>query len=239
MDEIGELPQTAQVKLLRVLQEREVRRIGGAKKTYKVNVRIIAATHRDLEKMIQQGEFRSDLYYRLNVVPIMIPPLRDRPEDIPALIDHFLMRIRENSNKTIQLARTAFDRLTAYDWPGNIRELENAIQHARVMCEEDIIQVTDLPVVIQITLPDPLGNQKPGENSHHIDNQLTLDEIEKKALIDALNAVNYNHTRAAQRLCITRRMLGSRLDKYNLPRKITDRVVESISIPDSRLKDKS
>jgi len=238
LDEIGEISPALQVRLLRVLQSGEFQRVGDTQ-TLHADVRIIAATHRDLEKMIEQGEFRSDLYYRLNVVPIMIPPLRDRPEDIPALIDHFLGRIRKKSNKNIQLAKMAFDRLTDYDWPGNIRELENAIQHAWVMCEENIIQVTDLPVVIQNTLPETPGDRKPRDNSHPINTQLTLDEIEKKALIDALDAVNYNHTRAAQRLGITRRMLGYRLDKYNLPRKIPNHGMEPISVPDSSHKDKS
>jgi two-component system response regulator PilR (NtrC family) len=217
LDEIGEISPALQVKLLRVLQSGEFQRVGDAR-SHQVDVRIIAATHRDLEKMIEQNTFRSDLYYRLNVVPIVIPPLRDRPDDIPALIDHFRGRLRERSNRTIQLEKAAFDFLTSYNWPGNIRELENALEHACVMCEENTIHVKDLPSAVQNTLAE-----KPGSPGHQQNIQprgrMTLDDIEKTALIEALEAVNYNHTRAAKCLGITRRTLGYRLDKYDLPRK--------------------
>ncbi|MEN6625124.1 MAG: sigma-54 dependent transcriptional regulator [Candidatus Sumerlaeia bacterium] len=212
LDEIGEISPALQVKLLRVLQSGEFQRVGDAQ-TFRVDVRVIAATNRDLEEMIDTGAFRSDLYYRLNVVPITIPPLRDRPDDIPALIDHFLGRIRKRMQRQISLSPEAFERLRAYRWPGNIRELENAIEHACVMCEGDAIHAADLPIAVQ-NEPAQAAADNPAGNSRQ-----TLEEIEKQALIEALETTHYNHTRAAELLGITRRTLGYRIDKYNLPRR--------------------
>ncbi len=215
LDEIGEISPALQVKLLRVLQAGEFQRVGDAQ-TFRVDVRILAATNQPLEEMIEDGTFRSDLYYRLNVVPVVIPPLRERPEDIPALIDHFLQRARTRSGRAIQLSRDAGERLMAYHWPGNIRELENAIEHAYVMCEGDTIQMADLPLAVQVgrePAPAPAADAPGSEEPR------TLEEVERQALLQALEAAGWNHTRAAQALGITRRTLGYRIHKYNLPRR--------------------
>ncbi len=207
LDEIGEITPALQVKLLRVLQEGEFQRVGDAQ-TFRVDVRVIAATNRDLETMIAQGSFRQDLYYRLNVVPIVIPTLRERPEDIPALIDHFIKRARIRLGRQVHLTPMVFTRLREYHWPGNIRELENAIEHACVMCDGDTIEWDDLPLAVQ-TMSGPADHGSPQ----------TLEEIEKQALQAALETTGYNHTRAARLLGITRRTLGYRIEKFNLPRR--------------------
>ena len=212
LDEIAEISPALQVKLLRVLQTGELQRVGDAQ-TFRVDVRVIAATHRPLEEMIEAGTFRQDLYYRLNVVPIVIPPLRERPEDIPALIDHFLAELTRRIGGKRSLSPEAFTLLRGYGWPGNIRELQNALEHACVLSESEQITPRDLPLAIQnasvagAPLPVTIAG-KP-----------TLEEMEKQALLQALEATHYNHTKAAHRLGITRRTLGYRLDKYNLPRR--------------------
>lgn len=149
LDEIGTMPPILQSRLLRVLQEKEVRRVGDNTPIY-VNVRVLAATNEPLEKRIKDGTFREDLYYRLNVIPIGLPPLRDRPDDIPLLVGHFLRdKVSPRNGKTYQVTRQAMEVLCAHDWPGNVRELENAIERACALCEENIIQVKDLPPVLQ------------------------------------------------------------------------------------------
>jgi DNA-binding NtrC family response regulator len=215
LDEIGEVSQALQVKLLRVLQTGEIQRVGDAQ-TYKVDVRVIAATNRALEQMIQEETFRSDLYYRLNVVPMVLPPLRDRAEDIPAFIDHILARLRKRAGKTYTVAPDAFERLRAYRWPGNIRELENALEHAAVMCEEQAITLRDLPTAVQNADPaaQPAGDHAPARSG-----PATLEEMEQQALVEALEATGYNHTQAARRLGITRRTIGYRIAKYDIPRR--------------------
>ena len=148
LDEIAEISPALQVKLLRVLQTGELQRVGDAQ-TFRVDVRVIAATHRPLEEMIEAGTFRQDLYYRLNVVPIVIPPLRERPEDIPALIDHFLAELTRRIGGKRSLSPEAFTLLRGYGWPGNIRELQNALEHACVLSESEQITPRDLPLAIQ------------------------------------------------------------------------------------------
>ncbi|HOR29447.1 MAG TPA: sigma-54 dependent transcriptional regulator [Candidatus Sumerlaeota bacterium] len=218
LDEVGELSPALQVKLLRVLQSGEFQRVGDAQ-TFRVDVRVIAATHRVLEEMIEEGTFRSDLYYRLNVVPIEIPPLRERPEDVPALIDHFLARIRRRDGQVVNLAPAAFDRLLRYHWPGNIRELENALEHACVMCDGNTIEVRDLPQSVQHGVAP---GQAAAETAVPRGGE-TLEDIERRVLIEALEATGYNHTRAARKLGITRRTLGYRMDKYRIPRRAPNR----------------
>ncbi len=223
LDEIGEVSQALQVKLLRVLQFGEFQRVGDPT-TCKVDIRLIASTNRSLEELIETKQFRSDLFYRLNVVPIVIPPLRERPEDIPALIDHALMRQRRSGAAPKRISSAAYDRLMTYGWPGNIRELENAIEHAIVMSEGEEIQVEDLPLVVQnarLAAGDGAGLPRPDLRS------LTLEEIEKRALWEALEATGFNHTKAARKLGITRRTLGYRIDKYGLPRKLRPPATES------------
>lgn len=211
LDEIGEVSPALQVKLLRVLQSGDFQRVGDAS-SFHSTVRVIAATNRSLEEMMATGQFRSDLYYRLNVVPLLIPPLRERPADIPALIDLFLGRLRKKSDRAIRLSPEAFSLLQSYQWPGNIRELENALEHAFVMCDENLIGPQDLPLALQ-NIPSC-----PGQDAAPLPDKLTLDAAERQMLIEAMEATDYNHTRAARRLGITRRALGYRLEKYNLPR---------------------
>lgn len=218
LDEIGELPLHLQVKLLRVLQEGEVQRVGESVAT-KVDVRIIAATNRNLEDAVARGEFRQDLYYRLNVIPIHLPPLRERREDLDALIEHFLRRFSPGGAPR-DIAPDARALLSRYDFPGNIRELENAIEHAVVLSESETIQVSDLPFQIQnfewargagVAPSAPTS----GEHMH-------LEDIEKRCIISALEKTRYNFTRAAAHLGITRRTLGYRIQKYNLDEQVEE-----------------
>jgi two-component system response regulator HydG len=144
LDEIGEIPLSVQVKLLRVLQEGEIERLGG--KSQKIDIRLVAATNKDLRRAVSEGSFREDLYYRLNVIALNVPPLRNRRDDIPLLVDHFLARFREKNGKALSgCTRAALDVLTNYDWPGNVRELENAIERAVVLSKSAVIDVDDLP----------------------------------------------------------------------------------------------
>jgi two-component system, NtrC family, response regulator HydG len=144
LDEIGEIPLSVQVKLLRVLQEGEIERLGG--KAQKIDIRLVAATNKDLRRAVAEGVFREDLYYRLNVIAVNVPPLRNRRDDIPLLVDHFLARFREKNGKAVSgCTRAALDQLTNYDWPGNVRELENAIERAVVLTKSTVIDVEDLP----------------------------------------------------------------------------------------------
>ena len=153
LDEVGSMSPVLQSRLLRVLQEREVRRVGENTPIY-VNVRVLAATNEPLEKRIKQGTFREDLYYRLNVIPIELPPLRDRREDIPLLVAHFLKgKLNPRTNRPLQVTRQVMEILCGYDWPGNVRELENALERAAALCESDIIQANDLPPSVLVTLP--------------------------------------------------------------------------------------
>ena len=145
LDEIGSMSPMLQSRLLRVLQEREVRRVGENTPTY-INVRVLAATNESLEKKIKDGSFREDLYYRLNVIPINMPSLRERRDDIPLLVAHFLRdKINPRTGHPVQITRQAMEVINAHDWPGNVRELENAIERAATLCDEDIIQGSDLP----------------------------------------------------------------------------------------------
>ncbi len=222
LDEIGEVTPALQVKLLRVLQAGEFQRVGDAK-TIRVDVRVIAATHQPLEEMIEGGTFRSDLYYRLNVVPIVIPPLRERGEDVPALIDHFLARTREREGRAVQISPVAYERMLGYDWPGNIRELENALEHAYVMCEADAIELGDLPLAVQnAEAARPIARAVDA-------GEVTLEDLERRALLQALDATGYNHTRAARKLGITRRTLGYRMDKYDIPRRAPAKTADAPS----------
>ena len=155
LDEIGSMSPMLQSRLLRVLQEREVRRVGENTSTY-INVRVLAATNEPLEKKIKEGTFREDLYYRLNVIPILLPSLRDRRDDIPLLVSHFLRnKINPRTGQPLQITRQAMEGLVAHSWPGNVRELENAIERAGTLCEENVIQYSDLPPSLTRDLPQP------------------------------------------------------------------------------------
>lgn len=200
LDEIGNAPQTVQTRLLRVLQEREVTKIG-AQHSQKINVRVIAATNSDLHQMVRKGIFREDLYYRLNVVNITIPPLKDRKEDIPAIVKTFLKKYgREFQKERIAMAEPALQLLLRYSWPGNIRELENVIQRSVIM-SENIIEVDNLPDYLKVPLP-----------KEHDDNSVeSLEEVEKKHILKVLAAVNNNKTKAAEILKIDRKTLRQKL----------------------------
>jgi transcriptional regulator with PAS, ATPase and Fis domain len=153
LDEIGSMSPVLQSRLLRVLQEREVRRVGDNTPVY-VNVRVLAATNEPLEQRIKEGTFREDLYYRLNVIPIMLPPLRERLDDIPLLVAHFLKgKLSPRTNRPLQVTRQVMDLLCAHPWPGNVRELENALERAAALCETDLIQASDLPPSLLVALP--------------------------------------------------------------------------------------
>ncbi len=207
LDEIGEVSPAVQVKLLRVLQDGKFQRVGDTV-PITVDVRLITATNKNLEEAIQQGAFRQDLYYRLNVVPIYIPPLRERKEDILPLIEHFAKKFHR-PGKTVTYAPETIDLFLAYDWPGNIRELENAVEHAVVMGESQQILPCDLPLALHT-----FYSKQELALSTPIHEQMTLADIEKRWIINALRKTNKNHTRAAKLLGITRRTLGYRLQKY-------------------------
>jgi len=210
LDEIGDLPLSLQAKLLRVIQDKTFERIGGTK-SIKVDVRIIAATNKNLEEMVKSGAFREDLYFRLNVIPIFLPPLRERKEDIPLLIDHFLKKFNKEYGKNITIDKSAMEKLINYSWPGNVRELENTIERLVILTEENKITLKDLPFYIRqeednktigIKLKDSLPAQ--------------LELIEKKAIEEALKACNYNQTKAAKMLGLTKRQINYKIKKYGL-----------------------
>lgn len=208
LDEIGEISTALQVKLLRVLQSGEFNAVGDSR-MQRVDVRIVAATNRPLEEMVKAGTFREDLYYRLNVVPIVLPPLRDRPEDIDPLIDSFARKF--SGGRPVNFSPEARTALREYRWPGNIRELENAIEHALVLGEPERIVPEDLPAAIQED-----RRQRSASASASAVGAATLEEIEKRCLLAALEKTNGNRTRASALLGITRRTLGYRLKKYGL-----------------------
>src|SRR6266571_8057623 len=162
LDEIGSMPSLLQSRLLRVLQDREVRRVGDNTPTY-VNVRVLAATNAPLEKRIKEGTFREDLYYRLNVIPIQLPSLRERREDIPLILAHFVRKkIQARSGESFQVTRQVMEALCAYDWPGNVRELENLIERACVLCEGKTIRLSDLPLALHTAASLPAGGASSG-----------------------------------------------------------------------------
>jgi two-component system NtrC family response regulator len=208
LDEIGDLPKGTQVKLLRVLQEQSFERLGGSR-TIKVDVRVVAATHRDLEAMVRAGEFREDLFYRLNVVSIELPPLRDRREDIPMLLDHFLRRFaREGGSTPRTVSREAMDRLLKYAYPGNVRELENIVQRAVVLARDEVIGAADLP----LHLAELKSEDVPSSGSL----VARLGAFERALLVQALAEAGGVQTRAARALGIGERHLRYRLKKHGL-----------------------
>ncbi|MDY0304358.1 MAG: sigma-54 dependent transcriptional regulator [Sphaerochaeta sp.] len=207
LDEIGEIDLQTQVKLLRVLQERQFERVGG-EKTIDVDVRIVCATNKDLLAEIEKGNFREDLYYRLNVVSLVVPPLRERKEDIPLLLTSFLTQYSEENGRKIEGFSNAAKRaLLAYDWPGNIRELRNCIESAVVLARGTIIEVEDLPQQI---------GRSEGGGSVSIDVGITLAEAEQKLIISTLAQCGGNKTRAAEVLGIGRKTLHRKLQEYHI-----------------------
>lgn len=210
LDEIGELPASAQVKLLRVLQEREIERVGGSK-TIKVNVRVIAATNRNLEEEVQKGSFRADLYYRLNVFPIHIPSLRERGADIMMLADHFVQRFSDELGKTVKRIDTpAIDMLMAYHWPGNVRELENTIERAVLLSEDDTIHGHQLPPSLQMN--DDNTSVTPIKGKFEV----LVANYEKQLIVEALKESWGNQTEAAKSLGTTKRVVQYKIQKLGI-----------------------
>jgi len=216
LDEIGETSPVMQAKLLRVIQEREIQRVGG-EKPLKVDVRILAATNRDLEGAVAEGRFREDLYYRLNVVTLPMPPLRERGDDIPLLAQHFVRQYARKNRKNVRgFSPLAMDMLLKYDWPGNVRELENAVERAVILLTGDLISEKELPlsitgayygpVVPAAAIPGALPDTEPRP----------LDEVEKEAILAALEAAGGNKSEAARRLGINRKTLHKKLKSYGV-----------------------
>jgi two-component system NtrC family response regulator len=211
LDEVGELPTEAQVKLLRVLQQGEISKIGAATAT-QVNVRVIAATHRNLPAMVEDGTFREDLYYRLAVVPLRLPPLRDRREDIPELVEHLLQNAKQRHGITgVRLAPSVMPYLVAYRWPGNVRQLENVLERLLVLSQQDSIGEDSLPEEIRGSPQEsgPFWLDIPEEG-------LSLETVERELIVRALEKTKGNQTQAAKLLDISRRTLIYRMEKYAL-----------------------
>ncbi len=207
LDEIGDLPLATQVKILRVLQEKEYERLGSAQ-TLKADARVITATNRDLEELIEEGKFREDLFYRLNVFPIYVPNLRDRRSDITLLADYFVEKFNQKNGKNIKrISTSAIDMLMSYHWPGNVRELENCIERASILCNEEVIYGYHLPPTLQT--PNEESMQKGSLQS-------ILDTVEKELIQDTLKMTKGNMTKAAEHLGITERKMGLRVNKYGI-----------------------
>lgn len=214
LDEIGETSSTMQAKLLRVLQEKEIQRVGG-EETIKLDVRIVAATNRDLDSEVAKGYFREDLFYRLNVMPLNVPPLRERQDDIPLLAQHFLEKFADKNRKIVKgFIPVAMDMLVNYDWPGNVRELENAIERAVILLTGEHITEKQLPLNITEQYPDtePLqvGTTPIMDGTH------SLEIIEKEAILATLKASDGNKAEAARRLGVSRKTLHNKLKNYGL-----------------------
>lgn len=211
LDEIGDLNVSMQAKLLRALQEKEIMRVGGTK-PIKVDVRVIAATNRDLESMVKENRFREDLYYRLNIIPVTIPPLRNRRDDIPPLVNYFVAKHSLGQARKIRGGTASANNLImSYGWPGNVRQLESAIERAILLCEGDEIQVEDLPIEIR----------QQGEPSNSFNFKLppegiSFEELEKSLIIQAMEQTNWNITRAARLLGLSFRTLQYRLEKFGI-----------------------
>lgn len=215
LDEIGDLPLPVQVKLLRVLQEMEFERVGGVE-TLSVDVRTIAATHRELENAILDGTFRQDLYYRLNVVPIRLPPLRERREDIPLLISHFLEKFNKENSKKVSLSNEMIQLLIQYDWPGNVRELENCMERLVVLAEEESVNLKNIPPAIETYFNDIQKVTVPPRSSKRITLAETMQGMEQEALQKALERCGWVQAKAARLLGMTPRQVAYKIKKYNL-----------------------
>jgi len=217
LDEIGDITPAMQVKLLRALQEREVTRVGG-NRPIPVDVRIIAATNRDLEALVKDGRFREDLYYRINVIPIQIPPLRERRDDIPPLVDHFIAKHAQAEGRKIRgLSGEARKLIMEYAWPGNVRQLESAIERAILLAETDRIEAEDLPFEIR-QASEPATNfafKLPPEG-------ISFEELERSLIIQAMEQSGWNITRAAKLLGLSFRTLQYRLDKFGIKKRSDD-----------------
>ncbi|HDZ84672.1 MAG TPA: nif-specific transcriptional activator NifA [Nitrospirae bacterium] len=224
LDEIGELPLNLQAKLLRVLQERNFERLGGTK-TISVDVRIIAATNINLEEAVARGRFRADLYYRLNVVPIMLPPLRDRVEDIPLLLDFFLRESNERNGKQMKLSRDAVEFLKSYTWPGNVREMQNLVERMVIIKDDGLCKMNDLPSVMLAEPERLIINEQPERRKTQINGdsragskaqKSSLKDMEKEIVEAAMKRNGWVQARAARELGISQRQIGYRIKKYGI-----------------------
>ncbi|HYO80076.1 MAG TPA: sigma-54 dependent transcriptional regulator, partial [Bryobacteraceae bacterium] len=207
LDEIGDVPPAVQVKLLRVLQERELERLG-SNRTLRIDVRVIAATNVDLRVALENGTFREDLYYRLNVLPISIPPLRERREDIPFLAQHFARKFSDEAGRECSIAADAMDKLMAQEWPGNVRELENVIERSIVLCGSDVLRAEDIRI--------DTARSRPRSASTFLPDGMSLDAFEQSIMREALKRANGNKSQAARLLGITRNALRYRLSQMGL-----------------------
>ncbi|BCB96193.1 acetoacetate metabolism regulatory protein AtoC [Dissulfurispira thermophila] len=205
LDEIGDIPLSTQAKILRVIQERQFERVGGTE-TLNVDVRIIAATNKDLDEEVKKGNFRDDLYYRLNVIPVTLPPLRERKEDIPYLVDFFLNKCKNKLSRNIRFSKDAMDILLKYDYPGNIRELENIVERCATLSASDIIQKEDLPSFVF----------EKSDNIKHVYLSDVAAEAEKEHIIRILKTTKGNKTRAAEVLGISRKTLWEKMNLYGI-----------------------
>jgi transcriptional regulator with PAS, ATPase and Fis domain len=209
MDEIGEVPSDIQVKLLRILQDREFERLGSNKVRH-VDVRVIAATNVDLRAALEQGAFREDLYYRLNVLPMNIPPLRDRKEDIPYLARFFVRKLAKDLGSRVEsISDGAIERLMEYHWPGNVRELENAIERSLVLASGDVLEAADIRI-------DMAPKQRVGSADGFLPEGMTMDSYEHSIIREALNRANGNKSQAARLLGLTRNALRYRLSQMGI-----------------------
>jgi len=210
LDEIGDMTLSTQAKILRVLQEGEFERVGGDK-AIKVNVRIIAATNKELDKEVEEGNFRKDLFFRLSVVPITLPPLRKRKQDIPLLAEFFLKKYTKKNNRLISgFEPAALDKLMRYDWPGNVRELENVIERTVIMSFDQLIRHETLPDFL-----NSASNNKNGQNAELLPGR-SIKDVEKELIINTLESTDSNITRAAELLGISRRTLHNKINEYNI-----------------------
>lgn len=211
LDEIGNLPMDIQCKILRVIEEREFQRVGGTR-TIKIDTRIISATNIDLKKAVKEGKFRQDLYYRLNVIPISLPPLRERPDDIPLLIEHFIKVYNKKFVKNVQgIAKEALDLLVHYPWPGNVRELRNVVERLVALSKEEVISHKRLPLDILLS-----ESERPEDYYDKISLREAREEFEKQFIMKILEKVNWNQSKAAQLLGIHRNALLYKIHLFNL-----------------------
>lgn len=214
LDEIAEISPAIQVKLLRVLEEKEFQRVGD-NKTIKIDVRLITATNKDLYKQVLDGSFRDDLYYRLSVFPVHLPPLRERGEDIPLLVNHFIRKFNKQMGKSIQgIADQVLEILEAYDWPGNVRELANAIEHAFVHSKGSLIHPSDLPHGIANAIPT-------ASRTATLKSDKRLDAVERQLIVRELEAANWRRSIAAKRLGMSRATLWRKMEKYGIGKTVS------------------
>ena len=212
LDEIGELSPFIQVKLLRVLQEREIERVGESKKR-KIDIRVITATHLNIYDSVREGKFREDLYYRLKVFPITIPPLRQRKEDIPLLISHFVRIMNKKTGKqVVDTSRDVMSTLMDHPWPGNVRELENAIEHAFVLCKHDRLELKDMPIEIRRdgkaqTANNDRGNEQPSKNRG----------LTRENLLYLLADCDWNKAEVSRRAGVSRTAIWKYMKKFDIP----------------------